>query len=205
MWGRDAEAKWYKAGISRLYGKWCVDCATTLDFAAHAIFDAIRDALASSKTNGRTGIAIDVGFAIAYTLAFVIIGTLPGFVSPPPSSKHALMVRVLFMLPLIAYGRVVSHHVPRLAQANASTSVLMIFVSLCGAVLMDTTHRRHYVSSRTSIVPRWSDTAAHHQHVWYHRMARRKPADWRQGRQAYADRCTGEVDHVTHGESNRRL
>ena len=113
-------------------------CATTLDFAAHAIFDAIRDALASSKTNGRTGIAIDVGFAIAYTLAFVIIGTLPGFVSPPPSSKHALMARVLFMLPLIAYGRVISHHVPRIAKANASTSVLMIFVSLCVAVLMGT-------------------------------------------------------------------
>ena len=113
-------------------------CATTLDFAVHAALDAIRDALASSKTSDRTGIAIDVGLAIAYTLAFTIIGTLPGFVSPPPSSKHALMVRVLFMLPLIAYGRVISHHVPRIAKANASTSVLMIFVSLCVAVLMGT-------------------------------------------------------------------
>lgn len=112
-------------------------CATTIDFAVHAVLDAIRDAIARDKASG-TGITIDIGLAVAYTLAFAVIGTLPGFVSPPPSSKHALMVRVLFMLPLIAYGRVVSHHVPRIAKANARTSVLMIFVSLCVALLMDT-------------------------------------------------------------------
>lgn len=112
-------------------------CATTIDFAVHAVLDTIRDAIARDKASG-TGITIDIGLAVAYTLAFAVIGTLPGFVSPPPSSKHALMVRVLFMLPLIAYGRVVSHHVPRIAKANARTSVLMIFVSLCVALLMDT-------------------------------------------------------------------
>ena len=112
-------------------------CATTFDFAIHAVLDAIRNRIVRDG-NSTASLAIDVGLASAYTLAFVIIGTLPGFVSPPPSSKHALMVRVLFMLPLIAYGRVVSHHVPRIAKANASTSVLMIFVSLCVALLMDT-------------------------------------------------------------------
>ena len=112
-------------------------CATTFDFAIHAVLDAIRNRIVRDG-NSTASLAIDVGLASAYTLAFVIIGTLPSFVSPPPSSKHALMVRVLFMLPLIAYGRVVSHHVPRIAKANASTSVLMIFVSLCVALLMDT-------------------------------------------------------------------
>jgi len=112
-------------------------CATTLDFAVHAALDAIRDALAGDKT-GKTGMAIDIVLAIAYTAAFAIIGTMPGFVSPPPSSKHALMVRVLFMLPLIAYGRVISHHVPRIAKATARTSAIMVLVSLCVALLMVT-------------------------------------------------------------------
>lgn len=112
-------------------------CATTIDFAIHATLDAIRDALAGDKT-GKTGMAIDIVLAIAYTAAFAIIGTMPGFVSPPPSSKHALMVRVLFMLPLIAYGRVISHHVPRIAKATARTSAIMVLVSLCVALLMVT-------------------------------------------------------------------
>lgn len=112
-------------------------CATTIDFAIHATLDAIRDALAGDET-GKTGMAIDIGLAIAYTAAFAIIGTMPGFVSPPPSSLHALATRVLFMLPLLAYGRVISHHMPGIAKANARTSVLMVFMSLCVALLMVT-------------------------------------------------------------------
>lgn len=119
-------------------------CATAIDFALHTALDALTgtrahgrgDALGSASVGGSgASAAIDVGLAIAYTVAFVTVQPMPGFVDAPVTSLHALAVRTLFMMPLVAYGRVLSHHCPRVSHATTRTSVLMVIASLLAAVV----------------------------------------------------------------------
>jgi fucose 4-O-acetylase-like acetyltransferase len=126
--------------------------ATVIDFVIHSFLDLVTHATRKGRDgNGYASLVIDVSLTVIYAIAFVVVHPMPRFVDANVTSLHALCVRTLFMMPLVAFGRLVSHHMRRIVQATPSRSIWMLCVaSLVQLVVVLTIGDTNFVAARVS-------------------------------------------------------